>query len=666
MYGSSTMKLLDTPNQIEQIGNITGTSSFKMKSSRKAFQILSDLYSDKPLAIVRELGCNANDSMVASGKTGQPFHIHLPNTLEPWITIQDFGTGISHQNIYDIYSTYFESTKTNTNDQIGCLGLGSKSPFCYTDNFSVTSIHDGVKRIYNAYFASDGNPTIALMSQENTLEQNGVAVQIPVKEKDFTSFSVAVVKAFRFFDVKPTISGGSINWKDETPMFSGEDWMFLDSSVQWEAFAIMGGVTYPIDHYKVDDKYNQIVRKGVVLKFAMGELDFAPSREHLSYDDNTIKAINDKMEKVLTEIKDKAKDQIVAKDNILDSIRALGAFQERFSYYGNQAFEMKDVQYKGYDISEPYKFVKDILKTSVQSFSRYSYRKQVNTSTTFSFDKKFAWYYDDGGCKNPVARIKMLVRDTSDTSAIFFSQEQKQSMLDVGFPDIFLPASSLPSPTTKRKVKNGSVVVKAKEDITCYHIGANYNVSWESRIIEPTDTNLPKYYILKGKNWELNVKLNSLRTITDKDRLRTYCQAFTININDIVLVTDKELKKLKARGVKDFAEEFNKNHDLSWVDMDEVAILQSYQTHRLQEITNRQEFADLANDNPIKLMLIKLKGYLVKYKDVMNIIPMMDQSSTKIVSKMDDLVLDFLLSTLLGEWGEDQKNYLLLAKKLEK
>jgi hypothetical protein len=659
------MKLLDTPNQIEQIGNITGTSSFKMKSSRKAFQILSDLYSDKPLAIVRELGCNANDSMVASGKVGQPFHIHLPNSLEPWITIQDFGTGISHQNIYDIYSTYFESTKTNTNEQIGCLGLGSKSPFCYTDNFSVTSIHDGVKRIYNAYFAQDGNPTIALMSQENTDEQNGVAVQIPVKEKDFSTFTASVVKAFRFFDVKPTISGGAIMWKDEKPTFSGDDWMFLDSSNQWEAFAIMGGVTYPIDHYKVDDKYNNIVRKGVVLKFAMGELDFAPSREHLSYDDATIKAINDKLEKVLTEIKIKAQEQIESKDNILDSIHALLSYTERFSYYGSSNFELKNVQFKGNDITEPYKFVKDILKTSVQSFSRYSYRKQVNTSTSFSFDKKFAWYYDDG-CKNPIARIKLLVRETNDTCAIFFTQEQKQSLLDAGFPDIFLPASSLPSPTAKRKLSGGTLVVKAKEDITCYDIGATYNVSWESRTIEPTDTNLPKYYILKGKSWELNVKLNSLRTITDKDRLRTYCQAFSISLNDIVLVTEKELKKLKARGVKDFVEEFNKDHDLSWIDKSEVDILQSYATGRLEEITNRQEFSDLANDNPIKQMLVKLQSYLVKYKKVMNIIPFMDEANTKNVHKMEDNVLDFLLSTLLGEWGEDQINYLLLAKKLEK
>ena len=659
------MKLIDNPVQIEQIGNITNASSFKMKSSRKAFQILSDLYSDKPLAIVRELGCNANDSMIASGKKDQPFHIHLPNSLEPWITIQDFGTGISHQNIYDIYSTYFESTKTNTNDQIGCLGLGSKSPFCYTDNFSVTSIHDGEKRIYNAYFAENGNPTIALMSTTKTSEQNGVAVQIPVKEKDFNTFLVSVVKAFRFFDVKPTISGGAIQWQNEKPTFSGEDWMFLDSATQWEAFAIMGGVTYPIDHYKVDDKYSQIVRKGVVLKFAMGELDFAPSREHLSYDDATIKAINDKMEKVLTEIKHKAKDQIISKENILESIRALGHFQERFSYHGNQAFEIKDVQYKGYDISEPYKFVKDILKTSIQSFSRYSYRKQVNASTTFSFDKKFEWYYDDGGCKNPVARIKMLVRDTSDTCAIMFTQEQKQSMLEVGFPDVFKPVSSLPSPTAKRKLKNGTIVVKAKEDITCYNIGSTYHVSWDSMTIEPTHTNLPKYYILKGKNWELNVKLNSLRVINDKDRLRTYCQQLDIAVSDIVLANEREAKKLKARGVKDFVEWFNQKHDLSWIDMDEVDILSSYATCKLDEITKHKEFADLSSDNPVKVMLVKLKALQDKYKKISNLFSYMDERENK-THRMDDLVLDFLVSTLLGEWGADQINYLLLAKKLEK
>jgi HSP90 family molecular chaperone len=201
------MKLQDTNTTIAQIGT-SQESQFKMKTSRKAFQILSDLYSDKPLAIVRELGCNASDSMVAAGKADKPFHIHLPNSLEPWITIQDYGTGISHENIYAIYATYFESTKTNTNDQIGCLGLGSKSPFCYSDNFVVTSIHEGIKSIYNAYFNEQNTPAIALMSKQETTEGNGIAIQIPVKADDFTNFQQAVQKAFRFFPVKPIISGG--------------------------------------------------------------------------------------------------------------------------------------------------------------------------------------------------------------------------------------------------------------------------------------------------------------------------------------------------------------------------------------------------------------------------------------------------------------------------
>jgi hypothetical protein len=659
------MKLQDTPNQIQQIGNITEGASFKMKSSRKAFQILSDLYSDKPLAIVRELGCNANDSMIASGKKDQPFHIHLPNTLEPWITIQDFGTGISHQNIYDIYSTYFESTKTNTNDQIGCLGLGSKSPFCYTDNFSVTSICDGEKRIYNAYFAENGNPTIALMSTTISNEQNGVAVQIPVKEKDFSDFIKAVQKAFRFFDVKPTTSGGVCHWTTEKPMFSGEDWMFLDSANAWEAFAIMGGVTYPIDHYKVDDKYNQIVRKGVVLKFAMGELDFAPSREHLSYDDATIKAINDKLEKVTKEIATKAKDQIIAKDNIMDAIQALLAFNERFSHYGSSTFEMKNVIYKGHDISEPWKFIKQHLGSGIQSFSRYSYRKSVNTSNSFSFDKKFTWYYDDGQCKNPVARIKMVVRDVSDSAGIYFSEDQKKHLIKIGFPDTFIACSTLPSPTAKKKIKNGQVIVKAKEDITCYDMGGTYKVSWESRTIEPTETDLPSYYIVKGSNWNLDVKLNGLRKIEDKDRLQTYCRAFGIPVNKIVLATDKEAKKLKARGVKEFISFFNAKHDVSWIDLDEIHKMKSYGTRNL-DLKNLKEFKNLADSNPVKQFILELTRLHKKYSEVGNILAFLDGYDSSSSYTMPVKANEIIVSKILSAYGSDLTDYLIVAKAMEK
>ena len=330
------MKLNTTTNTIERIGNVSNEAQFRMKTSQKAFQILSDLYSDKPLAIVRELGCNAADSMTAAGKADQPFHIHLPNSLEPWLTIEDFGTGISHNDIYDIYTVYFASTKTNTNSQIGCLGLGSKSPFCYSDNFSVTSTHNGVRRIYNAYFNEEGTPAIALMSTENVDTNNGVKIQIPVRATDFNDFNIATQKAFRFFDVKPVITGGKLDWGIETPLFKADDWAFYEKMAdryRGESFAIMGGVTYPIDSYQVRDEegeYHQMLRNGLVLKFAMGELDFTPARDALSYTPQTIKAIHDKLAKVKKELPIKVTEMIDTKDTLLEAIRATLFFIEKF------------------------------------------------------------------------------------------------------------------------------------------------------------------------------------------------------------------------------------------------------------------------------------------------------------------------------------------------
>ena len=663
------MKLIDTPNTIEQIGNITDATTFKMKSSRKAFQILSDLYSDKPLAIVRELGCNASDSMTASGKKDQPFHIHLPNALEPWLTIQDFGTGISHQNIYDIYSTYFESTKTNTNDQIGCLGLGSKSPFCYTDNFSVTSIHNGEKRIYNAYFAENGNPTIALMSATPTNEKNGVAIQIPIKQKDFESFKNAVKTAFRYFDIKPTISGDSIVWYDETAVFKGDDWMFYDKTNSYEAFAIMGGVTYPVEHRHLLDKYNIIIRKGIVMKFNMGELDFAPSREHLSYDDATIKALNDKLEKVMKELRSKVLEMILAKENILEAMRAVSYFNDRFSYYGNSQFELKNVIYNGIDITNPYKALKDIAP-DVATFSKKSYRKTISVGTTYSLDRNYAWFYDDGNVKNPVNRIKMFVRDTNDNGSHLLKKDAYEKLVSSGFPaDMFVAVSTLPSPSTKRKLtSSGTLVKKAKEDITIYRLGESYNVSWESEVIEPTNTTIPKYYLIKNKTWEMNYNINGLRPITDKDRLVRYCKAYGIDARkDVVLVSSRDVDKLKNRGSKSFIKFFEKM-DFSWVDPKEIATIKGIGNYD-EKVIKHKKFSELDPENPIAQFVIKVNHIRNKYKKYMDIIHYFSNLDEKVKGYEieNNEAMNIVAKAMLGTWSDnDMKDYLIIAKALEK
>jgi len=171
------MILNNAPQAEAVLSNVGEIGEFRIRNSAKAFNILSSgLYANKIKAIIRELSCNAIDSHTAAG-TNQPFEVHLPTTLEPWFYIRDFGTGLNHEQVSNIYTTYFESTKTESNAFIGALGLGSKSPFSYTDNFTVTAIKDGRKGIYSAFINDVGVPSIALMGEEQVTEPNGVEVK---------------------------------------------------------------------------------------------------------------------------------------------------------------------------------------------------------------------------------------------------------------------------------------------------------------------------------------------------------------------------------------------------------------------------------------------------------------------------------------------------------
>ena len=123
---------------------ILASTQFSIKANGKAFKVLIDgLYSDKIRAVVREIWSNAFDAHAMAGNTDKPFDCHLPTIFAPHFAVRDYGVGMSHDQIMRLYTTVFESSKEDTNDQVGKLGLGSKSPFAYTDTFTVTSYKIG-------------------------------------------------------------------------------------------------------------------------------------------------------------------------------------------------------------------------------------------------------------------------------------------------------------------------------------------------------------------------------------------------------------------------------------------------------------------------------------------------------------------------------------------
>ena len=670
------MKLNTTTNTIERIGNVSNEAQFRMKTSQKAFQILSDLYSDKPLAIVRELGCNAADSMTAAGKADQPFFIHLPNSLEPWLSIEDFGTGISHDDIYEIYTVYFASTKTNTNSQIGCLGLGSKSPFCYSDNFSVTSTHNGVRRIYNAYFNEEGTPAIALMSTENVSVSNGVKIQIPIKATDFNDFKVAVEKAFRFFDVKPIITGGKAEWGMENPLFKADDWAFYEKIADryhGESFAIMGGVTYPINTYQVRDdagEYHQMLRNGLILKFAMGELDFTPARDALSYTPMTIKAIHDKLAKVKTELPIKVTEIIDSKDTLLEAIRATLFFIDKFYFLNiNRVGSNKNVKitWKGIDITEPMGFFKK-LAPSMELFSKRSYhRRKISVSTQPQFGSDVEWYVNDMN-RGGERRVRSYVSSTSKTVMVFNVSDYNNLLKNNFAADMFKMASTLPSPTVQRKVRsNGTVVQKAKEDITIYGFGDMHKEKWESEVIEPSDT-LPKYYFVKETDgWGLKLKLNCIKLLSAKGELARILTTFGISHHDVCMVSSREEKKILQRGgCEHLATWWNANIKVEF-DANELHTLEEYESYNIDKITGHKKFKDLDDSNSIKVALNTIKTLKNKYAKIKEVSHYLENfkggKKTKFpLTEAEAIVFDFLRNS--GHYDFDK--YLVIAKALEK
>lgn len=297
------MKLDVEVNEIT-LSNVNSTGEFKIRNSAKAFKILSDgLYSNKIRAIIRELSCNAIDSHVAAGKQDVPFDVHLPSLLEPWFSVKDYGIGLSGDQVVNIYTTYFESTKTESNDFIGALGLGSKSPFSYTENFTVTAIKDGYKRIYSAFINELGVPSIAEMGEELTDEGNGVEVKFSVTDQgDFYSFRHEAQQVFMWF-TNPVnvvgVSGFTVTKKyyKERDIVPG-----VHSTGDRVSYALMGNISYPISNISEANKHfgdiAHLLNCGLVIEFGIGELDFAASREELSYVPLTINSIKRKLEEV--------------------------------------------------------------------------------------------------------------------------------------------------------------------------------------------------------------------------------------------------------------------------------------------------------------------------------------------------------------------------------
>jgi hypothetical protein len=282
------------------------TTVAQIQASAKAFEILSSgLYSDAEFAIVREIAANAWDSHKAAGREDRPFLIQMPNHLDPRFLVRDFGTGMSHEFMMTRVNTYFDSTKNDSNDEIGGFGLGIKSVFSYTSSFMIATYMDGVRRVYVYQIGEVGLPEISLMAETPTDEENGVEVSIPVREADYIKFRNAVMKTFAFYAVKPIIAGSDISLPEFEKSIEGSNWFICKSQETFgrELYVEMGGIAYPVERAAHDLNY---FGRGqtLFLRATIGQIDITPNREQIKSTERTLKFIKDTIENTRQEIFD--------------------------------------------------------------------------------------------------------------------------------------------------------------------------------------------------------------------------------------------------------------------------------------------------------------------------------------------------------------------------
>lgn len=336
---------------------------FKLAQNAHIFKILRDgIYSDKVLAVIREYWANARDEHMKIGKPDLPVDITLPGYMSPYLKIRDYAKGMTKEQVADTYISYGTSTKTHSDDFIGALGIGSKSAFCYTTMFQVTSFIDGKATVYSCYIDETEMGKIALVSSTKSDEPSGVEISVPVNSSDFNLFNSKVRQLFRYAKSRPNIKG-SRDFKFDTVniAFQNKDWIILGDGAH-HSYCSMGDVPYVFDmsafksnyestiqslrnaeklrqEIEIEEKKRTTIDVGAVIKypqhlpevintilqyeqviyFNIGELEIAASREALSYKSKTIIAIYNKLTQICADLEKVIDAEILAAKTLWDA-----------------------------------------------------------------------------------------------------------------------------------------------------------------------------------------------------------------------------------------------------------------------------------------------------------------------------------------------------------
>lgn len=256
--------------------------------------VLTKLYANPLQAVIREYSTNASDSHVQAGQDA-PIEVQLPTPVNPVLTIVDRGIGLDEADIENIYSRYGTSTKRDSNDAVGMLGLGCKSALSYTDQFTLVGTKGGVRTTVLISRDEDGAGSMTVVDVQNTAASDGVTIQVPIRRDDVATAQLEAARFFMFWQPGSVLVDGKEPdrvdgmWLDEQTLLTDDEAIGYD-------LVVMGNVAYPLvegedplytsgtpGHTRryVNGRYIYGQAYHAVAFVPIGTVNFAPSRESL-------------------------------------------------------------------------------------------------------------------------------------------------------------------------------------------------------------------------------------------------------------------------------------------------------------------------------------------------------------------------------------------------
>jgi hypothetical protein len=408
------MKVTESTINVQSSG-IQSESFFNVKESNVGhiFSILRNkLYSNKPLAIIREYCTNAFDAHVEAGIPERPIEVSFPTAFKNSLTIRDFGHGLSESDVYNVFASYGESTKRNTNDQVGMMGLGSKSAFCYVNDFTITSYYGGKKSTYLAYIDETNIGKISKIAEEPT-EQTGLAIDVVVKTIDLKAFRDVAGDFLAEFKPQPIIHNDDnvvrmmAEKQNESYLVKGDFYAIINRYYGNNSSVRMGNVTYPFSFNDItptlshaeDDALYCFRYLTVKLLAPIGSVVPSASRESLEMDDKTKSYIKDALLRVVDNVKEDMQSKYDACPSLYDFLCLLNKTS-------SVSYELRvKPKYNGIEYHRQNSVIK------MKSYPEIASMKEIKTDARQSFGdtkefapdaKRIIFVYDDTVKQNTV------------------------------------------------------------------------------------------------------------------------------------------------------------------------------------------------------------------------------------------------------------------------